>query len=115
MRTDAAAAAWNASPVSSARLCAELWPLIRNEDWALVGRALGGWPQRMWNFDKHYQFIGGCRGARGGDKFSSAGGGAPAPHEERPVLGNISPGDGRNGLAAAVSASSPHQNPTRIT
>src|SRR5205085_4229731 len=63
MRAAAAAAAWDASPVSSARLVAELWPLIRSEDWALVGRALGGWPQRMWNLDKHYQHIGGAGGA----------------------------------------------------
>src|SRR5258706_13947876 len=94
MRTDAAAAAWNASPVSSARLCAELWPLIRNEDWALVGRALGGWPQRMWNFDKHYQFIGGSRGARGGSHMPPPGGAAPAPQETGRVSRNIHPAAG---------------------
>src|SRR5258708_1702100 len=83
MRTDAAAAAWNASPVSSARLCAGLWPLIRNEDWALVGRALGGWPQRMWNFDKHYQHIGGFGGARGGLQHSPPVAGGVGPQEPR--------------------------------
>ena len=35
------------------RLIAELWPLIKNEDWALVGRNLGNWPTRLWDFKQH--------------------------------------------------------------
>src|SRR6185503_8551296 len=54
--------AWDASPVSTARLCAELWGQIRNEDWALVN-GTGGWARRVWNFDKPYQWIGGSGGA----------------------------------------------------
>lgn len=53
-----AAYAWNAVPISTARLAAEVWEQIRNEDWSLVNGALSGWPQRLWNFEKHYQFIG---------------------------------------------------------
>jgi thiamine pyrophosphate-dependent acetolactate synthase large subunit-like protein len=56
-RTDATYA-WDASPISTARLSAELWAQIRNEDWSLVSPTLSGWPQRLWTFDKHYQFIG---------------------------------------------------------
>jgi acetolactate synthase-1/2/3 large subunit len=57
---------WSASPVSLARMAAELWPLIRNEDWSLVSWQgfISGWPNRLWNFDKHYQYIGG-QGAGG--------------------------------------------------
>jgi len=91
MRSDAAAAAWDASPVSSARLVAELWPLIRNEDWALVGRALGGWPQRMWNFDKYYQHIGGSGGAGVGYNLPSAVGAALAHKEHGRFAVNIQP------------------------
>src|SRR5262252_3595133 len=54
--------AWDASPVSTARLCAELWGQIRNEDWALVN-GTAGWAPRLWSFDKPYQFIGGSGGA----------------------------------------------------
>jgi acetolactate synthase-1/2/3 large subunit len=54
--------AWDASPVTTARLCAELWGQIRNEDWALVN-GTGGWAPRLWNFDKPYQWIGGSGGA----------------------------------------------------
>ncbi len=54
--------AWNASPISTARLAAELWAQIKTEDWSLVSPSLSGWPQRLWTFDKHYQFIGGPGG-----------------------------------------------------
>jgi thiamine pyrophosphate-dependent acetolactate synthase large subunit-like protein len=65
----AAAFGWDASPVSTARLCMELWQAIRNEDWALVsvGASEGfvsNWPHRLWNFDRHYQYLG--VGAGGG-------------------------------------------------
>ena len=56
-RTDAAYA-WDASPISTARVAAELWQQIRGEDWSLVNGNLSGWPLRLWNFDKHYQYIG---------------------------------------------------------
>jgi len=61
-----AAVGWDASPVSLGRLCAELWPLIENEDWSLVSWQgfISGWPGRLWNFDKHYRYIGG-QGAGG--------------------------------------------------
>ncbi len=63
---DSAAAGWDASPVSLNRLCAELWPLIKDEDWSLVSWQgfISGWPGRLWKFDKHYQYIGG-QGAGG--------------------------------------------------
>jgi thiamine pyrophosphate-dependent acetolactate synthase large subunit-like protein len=59
-------AGWDASPVSLSRLCAELWPLIEKEDWSLVSwqAFISSWPGRLWNFDKHYQYIGG-QGAGG--------------------------------------------------
>ena len=59
--TQAAAYGWDASPISLARLAAELWPLIKNDDWSLVSWQgfISGWPGRLWNFDKHYQYIGG--------------------------------------------------------
>jgi acetolactate synthase I/II/III large subunit len=57
---------WDSSPVSLGRLCAELWPLIKNDDWSLVSWQgfIGNWPNRLWKFDKHYQYIGG-QGAGG--------------------------------------------------
>jgi acetolactate synthase I/II/III large subunit len=61
---DAAAFAWDASPISTARMCMELWSQIQNEDWSLVGATtfVSKWPQRLWSFDKHYQYIGNAGG-----------------------------------------------------
>ena len=91
MRADAAAQAWDASPVSSARLIAELWPLIRNEDWALVGRSLGNWPQRMWDFKQHHQFIGGSGGAGVGYNLPAAVGAALGHKQMGRLSINIQP------------------------
>ncbi len=57
--------AWDASPITTARLSAELWAQIKNRDWSLVSDVAPGmsnWPLRLWNFEKHYQFIGGAGG-----------------------------------------------------
>jgi thiamine pyrophosphate-dependent acetolactate synthase large subunit-like protein len=57
-----AAWGWDSSPVTTARMSAELWPQIKNEDWSLVtsdGNSLSSWPTRLWDFNKYHQFIGG--------------------------------------------------------
>lgn len=63
-RTDASYA-WDASPISTARMYAELWAQIKDKDWSLVSDVAhsSGWPLRLWDFNKHYQFIGGSGGA----------------------------------------------------
>jgi acetolactate synthase I/II/III large subunit len=55
---------WDASPISVARLHAELWEQIKTEDWSFVSftKYLSRWPQRLWDFNKYYQFIGGSGG-----------------------------------------------------
>jgi acetolactate synthase I/II/III large subunit len=60
-----AAYAWDASPVTTARLSLELWDAIRHDDWSLVSylNPVSGWPMRLWTFDKHHQFIGGSGGS----------------------------------------------------
>jgi len=62
---EAATYGWDASPISTARLCSEIWGQIKNEDWSLVSDTypwVSRWPQRLWAFDKHYQWIGGPGG-----------------------------------------------------
>jgi thiamine pyrophosphate-dependent acetolactate synthase large subunit-like protein len=68
-----AAWGWDASPITTARMSAEIWNLVKDEDWSLVSEVVfqSFWPTRLWNFTKHYQFIGG-HGAYG------VGYGAPA-------------------------------------
>lgn len=69
-----AAYGWDASPISTARVSAELWNQIRNEDWSLLSEVnpfFSNWPTRLWDFEKHHNYIGG-HGAYG------VGYGAPA-------------------------------------
>jgi acetolactate synthase I/II/III large subunit len=55
---------WDASPITTARLCAEVYGQIKDEDWSLVGTAIRlTWPHRLWNFDKPYQWNGVSGGA----------------------------------------------------
>ncbi len=81
---EAATPAWDASPIATARLCAELWSVIKDEDWSLVSTdgALSSWARRLWTFDKHYQFIGHSGGSGIGYGLPAAIGAALAnrPH-----------------------------------
>ena len=57
--------AWDASPISVARLCAEVWAKIKDKDWTLASETtpwVSDWPRRLWEFDKHHQSIGGAGG-----------------------------------------------------
>ena len=67
---------WDASPISTARLSAEIWAQIRNEDWSLVSN--DRYRQLLADdgcgiSTKHYQYIGGA--GRGGHRLRRAGGG----------------------------------------
>jgi acetolactate synthase-1/2/3 large subunit len=48
---------WDAAPISTARLSMELWAQLKSEDWSYVTGWVN-WPLRLWDFDKHYQYIG---------------------------------------------------------
>jgi acetolactate synthase-1/2/3 large subunit len=56
----AAAIAWDASPISTARLCMEIYAQIKDLDWSLVPSSgdVSGWPLRLWAMDKHYHWTG---------------------------------------------------------
>jgi acetolactate synthase-1/2/3 large subunit len=55
---------WDSSPITTARMCAEVWAQIKDEDWSLVGNGIRiTWPHRLWNFDKPYRWNGGSGGA----------------------------------------------------
>jgi len=70
---EAATSGWDGSPISTARMSAELWAQIKDEDWSLVSNCqfVSRWPLRLWDFNKHYHYI----GAEGG---YGVGYGAPA-------------------------------------
>ena len=59
-------AGWDASPISTARIYSELWPLIMNEDWCLSSPTgfSGGHNGQLWDHNKPYSYLGG-QGAGG--------------------------------------------------
>jgi acetolactate synthase I/II/III large subunit len=59
-------AGWNGVPISTARIYAELWPLIMNEDWCLASPSnfSGGHNVQLWDHNKPYSYLGG-QGAGG--------------------------------------------------
>ncbi|HLK82145.1 MAG TPA: thiamine pyrophosphate-dependent enzyme [Xanthobacteraceae bacterium] len=60
----AAAAAWDASPISTARLSMEIYAQIKDLDYSLVSSGnVSGWPNRLWRMDKHHNWLGGSGGA----------------------------------------------------
>jgi acetolactate synthase I/II/III large subunit len=64
-RTKAAAAvAWDASPISTARLSMEIWGEIRDLDFSLVSSSgnVSGWPNRLWRMEKHHNWLGASGG-----------------------------------------------------
>ena len=88
--------AWDASPISTARMCAEIWAQIRDTDWALVGgdsQFRAWWPQRLWQMTRPYQFTGGSGAAGVGYCMPGAVGAALAHREHGRVAVNIQ-GDG---------------------
>jgi thiamine pyrophosphate-dependent acetolactate synthase large subunit-like protein len=60
----ATAYAWDASPISTARMSMEVYAQIKDLDWSSVGgdRQFSSWPTRLWPMDKHYHHIGGPGG-----------------------------------------------------
>ena len=70
----AAAIAWDASPISTARLCAEIYAQIKDLDWSLVPSSgnVSGWPLRLWPMEKYYHWTGTSGGY-------GVGWGAPVP------------------------------------
>jgi acetolactate synthase I/II/III large subunit len=50
---------WDSSPITTARMCAEVYNQIKDEDWSLVGTAIRlTWPHRLWDFKKSKQWNG---------------------------------------------------------
>jgi len=74
---------WDSSPITTGRMCAEVYAQIRNEDWSLVGNAIRNlWPLRLWDIKKPYQWNGGSGGAGVGYNLPASLGAALAnkPH-----------------------------------
>lgn len=84
---------WDHSPITTARLSAELWHQIKDEDWSLVGQGLMPSWRRLWPADKHYRFNGGS-GGWGLGYFAPAALGSALANREHGRLSVCFQGDG---------------------
>jgi acetolactate synthase-1/2/3 large subunit len=92
---DAAALGWDDQPISTARMCMELYEQIRDEDWALVSGTIfqNLWPQQLWKAEQHHQYIGDA-GAYGLGYLPGASVGAAIAHRRHGRLAVAIGGDG---------------------
>ena len=86
---EAARYAWNASPVSTERLSAEIWTAIRDHNWALVAEPLFPSLHEFWEIDRFHQYIGGSGGAGMGYGAPAAVGAAIAHRDAGRIAINI--------------------------
>ncbi len=96
-------------PISTGRLCAELWAQIKDEDWSLVSilRHFSWWPLRLWPFDKHYQYIGTQGGGGIGYNAPASSWRGAREQKVRPIFGQHS-GRWRSAVRPAVLWTAAH-------
>ncbi len=113
---EAARWGWNARPISTARLCAELWDQIRNDDWSLVSWQgfISSWPGKLWDFDRHYRYIGG-QGAGGMGYNAQASAGAALANRRHGRLSINIQGDGDLNYAPGVLWTAVHHQIPLLT
>jgi acetolactate synthase-1/2/3 large subunit len=86
--------AWDASPIATGRLCAEIYEAIRDEDWSLAsttGNFVSGWPARLWDMSKHYHNTGSAGGSGIGYCAPAAAGAAVANKKHGRITVSINP------------------------
>ncbi|HXU41396.1 MAG TPA: thiamine pyrophosphate-dependent enzyme [Burkholderiales bacterium] len=88
---EAAAVAWDASPVSTARLHAELWQVLKNENWCLAESRSGSWAARLWPATQQHNFLGQSGGAGVGYIAPAAVGAALANKDKGIITAVVQP------------------------
>ena len=53
---------WDQKPTATARLSAEVWEAIKDEDWVLVHGSLSGWERRLWEVADPERWVAGGGG-----------------------------------------------------
>ena len=106
----------NASPISTARVYAELWPLIMDEDWILSSPTnfSGGHNSQLWDHNKPYSYLGG-QGAGGmGYGAPASVGAALAARERKQIVVNVQT-DGDLNYAPGVLWTAQHHRLPMLT
>jgi len=108
-----AALGWDASPVSTARLSMELWEQLKDEDWSYVTGWVN-WPLRLWDFDKHYQYIGRAGGEGVGYYAPASVGAALANKKHGRLTVSIQPDGDMMVAPGAIWTAARHEIPILI-
>ncbi len=98
---------WDASPVSTSRLAAETWQVIKNEKWSLVVSDRIAWARRLWPVTEYQHMLGGSGGAGQGYHASAAVGAALA-NRDRGIISVTFQPDGDMMYAPSVLWSAAH-------
>ncbi|HET9270527.1 MAG TPA: thiamine pyrophosphate-binding protein, partial [Vicinamibacterales bacterium] len=88
---DVRRAGWDATPISTARIYAELWPLIVNEDWCLSSPSnfSGGHHADLWDHNRPYNYLGGQGAAGMGYGAPASVGAALAARSRNRIVVNV--------------------------
>jgi len=113
---DAKRVGWDAMPVSTARIYAELWPLIVNEDWCLASPSAfsSAHHRELWSHDRPHSYLG-PQGAGGmGYGAGASGGAALAARRRGRIVVNIQT-DGDLNYAPGVLWTAVHHHLPMLT
>jgi thiamine pyrophosphate-dependent acetolactate synthase large subunit-like protein len=106
-------AGWDASPISTARVYAELWPLIVNEDWILASPSnfSGGHNAQLWDHDKPYSYLGSQGAAGMGYGAPASVGAALAAKTRKQIVINVQTDGDLNYAPGVLWTAQHHQLP----
>ena len=80
---------WTTTPVTTARLAAEMWNVIKRDKWCAAGRQ--DWARSLWPATEYYNFNGGSGGAGVGYTAPAAVGAALANRDKGIITVDIQP------------------------
>jgi thiamine pyrophosphate-dependent acetolactate synthase large subunit-like protein len=84
-----AQAARQQHPIAVSTAVADVWEVIKQEDWVLVNNAVGAWTRRLWDWERPGSSLGGSGGAGLGYGMGAALGGVLAHRDSGKVCINL--------------------------
>jgi acetolactate synthase I/II/III large subunit len=106
--------AYDARPISFSRLAAELWDVVKDEDWALVNRTLRGWTRRLWAWTAPSQYVGALMGGGVGYGVGHAIGAALANADSGRLSIDIQPDGDFLYTSSALWTAAHHRTPLLV-